>query len=103
MHDRQSSCLRGIVLKLHGVYSRSGPRSRSCINLGIWIAAANKNAPLAIYSPVFACPLIDLSEPETVHAADFTGCEALVHARFVDYLLGSYQQCRRFSSLELPY
>jgi hypothetical protein len=56
-----------------------------------------------VYSPVFARPLIDLPEPELVHAADFTGCEALVHPRFVDYLLGRDQQCCGFSSLELPY
>jgi hypothetical protein len=54
-------------------------------------------------SPVFARPLIDLPEPELVHAADFTGCEALVHPRFVDYLLGRDQQCCGFYSLELPY
>jgi hypothetical protein len=46
---------------------------------------------------------IDLPEPELVHAADITGCEALVHPRLVDYLLGRDQQCCGFSSLELPY
>jgi hypothetical protein len=28
-----------------------------------------------------------------VHPADFAGREALIHPRFVDYLLGRNQQC----------
>jgi hypothetical protein len=56
-----------------------------------------------VYSPVFSRPLIDLPEPELVHPAEITGCEALIHPRFVDYLLGRHQQCCGFSSLELPH
>jgi hypothetical protein len=93
-----------VVLKLHGVYSRSGPRSKPCINLGIWIAAPNLNAPLAMFTPRYSPAHSYISpEPELVHPADFAGREALIHPRFVNYPLCRDQQCCGFSSLEFPH
>jgi hypothetical protein len=38
-----------------------------------------------------------------VNPADFAACEALIHPRFVDCLLGGDQQCCGFSPLEFPH
>jgi len=100
MHNRQRSCLRGDCIEAAWRIFPKRPALKILHQFRYLDCGREHERSLGdIYSPVFARPLIDLPEPESVHAADFTGCEALVHARFVDYLLGRDQQCCGFSSL----
>src|ERR1700691_4237811 len=104
MHDRQSSCLRGRCIEAAWRIFPKRPALEILHQSRYLDCGREHERSLSnVYSPVFARPLIDLPEPELVHAADFAGREALVHPRFVDYLLGRDQQCRGFSSLELPH
>jgi len=104
MHDRLSSCLRGDCIEAAWRIFPKRPALK-ILHRSRYLDCGREHERSLSYidSPVSARPLIDVPEPELVHAADFTGCEALVHARFVDYLLGRHQQCCGFSSLELPY
>src|SRR5271156_4266726 len=104
MHDRQGSCLRGGCIEAAWRIFPERPALEVLHQSRYLDCGREHESSLSdVHSPVFARPLKDLPEPELVHPANFTCCEALIHPRFVDYLLGRHQQCCGFSSLELPH